>query len=310
MKNLSETLAKGLGTTFLLGLFSLSAWAQTNQCATIDCDCDSLMRGNDQALCVKQQATLRKDCKLAGGYTGYCRVAGLNAHPLPFATETSGVLIEHSDELEANLEQTEALFWSADQDLATGVKYQNRSAYGNALTAYKNLAATLNKIYQFQRQAYNSYQAIDEQGDADDVATDAWQPLSKWGQKLYVQARSLWADKPESEPKLQRKRQVLAMNVMRYANSTLQQAGEMAALADEPEQAARLWRMVAENAELMVSWRTQTRSKAQYINYFTQQGVAAWFRSALYYDQLEETELASEARLKADQLSKTNVASR
>ncbi|AFU97560.2 hypothetical protein [Simiduia agarivorans] len=315
MKTKCETfarglLAKGLGAFVFFGTLLLPLHASANQCDAIQCDCDTLLQASDHALCLKQQAELRKDCNLAGSHTGYCRVAGLKAYPLPFSIDSSLDLIARSKDIEASLAQREALNWSAEQDLATAVKYQSRSAYGNALTAYKNLAATLDKLYALQRQAVDSFIAKDDAGEAEDVAGDAWEPLSEWSDKLYVQARGLWADKPESDPKLQRKRQVLAMNVMRYASSATQQAAEMAALADEPEDAATLWRKAAENAELMLGWRKQTRSKAQYINYFQQQGIAAWHRAAMYYDQLEEPELAAESRLKADQLAKTDVASR
>lgn len=300
----------GLGAVIFFGMLWQPVYAQNSQCEAIQCDCDTLMQAADHGLCLKQQAELRKDCNIAGSHTGYCRVAGLKAHPLPFSIDASLDLIARTKDIEASLAQREALSWSAEQDLATAVKYQGQSAYGNALTAYKNLVATLDKLYAIQRQAVDSFIAKDEAGEAEDVAGDAWEPLSEWADKLYVQARGLWADKPESDPKLQRKRQVLAMNVMRYASSATQQAAEMAALADETEDAAALWRKAAENAELMLGWRKQTRSKAQYINYFQQQGVAAWHRAAMYYDRLEEPELAAESRMKADQLAKTDVASR
>lgn len=314
MKTKSEIFTHGisarrLGITLFFAML-LPVAVQANQCEAIKCDCDTLLQASDHTLCLKQQTDLRKDCSIAGSHTGYCRVAGMKAYPLPFSIDASLELIARTKDIEASLEQREALMWSAEQDLATGIKYQSRSAYGNALTAYKNLAATLDKLYAIDRQAVDSFIAKDEAGEAEDVANDAWEPMSEWGEKLYLQSRSLWADKPESDPQLQRKRQVLAMNVLRYANSAIQQAAEMAALADEPEDAAGLWRKAAENAEVMLGWRTQTRSKAQYINYYQQQGIAAWHRAALYYDQLEEPELAAESRLRADQLAKTDVASR
>lgn len=291
-------------------LFTGAGQLSADQCVAIQCDCSGLQSTEERAVCMKQQDALIKDCKLAGQLTGYCRVAGVKAQPLPFALLQTETLLASEDAVNDALKQVEALYWSASEDLNTAGKYQEKSAYGNALTAYKSLAATLGRVYASQRQAVDSLQALDEKGEAEDLAEDAYGPLQQWAGTLYGKARALWGASPESDPKLQRKRQVLAMNLLRYAGDTYQQAAEMANSANADAEAGNLWREAANAAEVMVSWRQATQAKAQYINYYQQQAEAAWFRAALQWEKADEAELAAEARMKAAQLSGTSLVQR
>lgn len=296
----------------IISAFALSCAVPglADQCLAIQCDCSGLQLPAERAECMKQQDTLIKDCKLAGQLTGYCRTAGAKAQPLPFALVKTETLLADEDAAKDLLKQNEALFWSVNEDLKTAGSYQAKSAYGNALTAYKSLAATLSRIYGNQRQALDSLIALDEEGEAEDLADDAYPALKQWGDTLYGKARALWGASPESDPKLQSKRQVLAMNVLRYAADAYQQAAELANSANEDNEAGALWREAANAAEVMVSWRVATQAKAQYINYYQQQAEAAWFRAALQWDKAGEAELAAEARMKAEQLSRTKLVQR
>ncbi len=292
------------------GFLFWPAIAFANQCLTISCDCASLDSANDRAMCQQQEVQLIKDCELAGGLTGYCQIAGLQGAPMPFSLTRSDTLSPSEEAIEISLDQIEAFYWSVNQDLEGSQRYIESSAYGNALTVYKNLSTTLDRIYGIQRQAYDSWRALDDKDEAEDVASDAYEDMAALGETLYLRARGLWAERTESDAKLQRKRQILAMKVLRYAGSAYQQAAELAALAKERELAARLWQSSAETAEVMLSWRQQANSKAQYINYYRQQSVASWYRSALYWERIEEPEQAEIAREKALQLTKSQVAQR
>ena len=288
-----------------VGLICLSASVFANQCLTIQCDCASLDSSVDKLACEKQQLSLEQDCKASGDLTGYCQVAGLKATPLPFSLADVPSQLETEEDIETSLGLLESLFWSADEDLKTAERYQSASAYGNALTVYKNLSATIDRASGISLQGYKSWRTLDENGEADDVAEEAYAKHLAWGETLYIKARGLWAARVESDPKLQNKRLILAMNLLRYAGNSYQQSAEFAALAKDYTEAARAWESAATASELMISWRQQTKSKAQYLNYYRQQGVASWFRAALYWDKQDEPELAAEARLKAEVLSQT-----
>lgn len=295
---------------FALGLLLAPASALANQCAIIQCDCASLSDASDKALCQQQQSQLIKDCDLAGGLTGYCQVAGFKGAPMPFSLDKPAELLPSESGIEQSLAQVEALYWSVQEDQASAQRYVDKSAYGNALTVYKNMNNTLDRIFGIYQQAYDSWRALDDKGEAEDVADDGYEALVERAEALYLQSRSLWADRAESDPKLQRKRQILAMNVLRYAGSSFQQAAELAGLAKERELAAGYWQSAAETSELMLAWRQQAKSKAQYINYYRQQSVASWYRAALYWERIEEPEQAQLARDRALVLAKETVAQR
>ncbi|BFM11877.1 hypothetical protein R50072_20300 [Simiduia litorea] len=291
----------------MLTLSSLSTFA--NQCLTIQCDCATLTSGVDKLACEKQQLSLEADCKATGNLTGYCQIAGLDASPLPFSLYDLPPQFETEKDVEKSLGLLESMYWSAQEDLKSADNYQNKAAYGNALTVYKNLSATLDRAYGISRQAYNAWRALDEKGEAEDVAEAGYEKLHDWADVLYISARGLWAKRAETDPKLQKKRLVLAMNVLRYAGNSFQQAAELASLTKDYPEAARAWQAAAETSVVMISWRQQAKSKAQYINYYRQQGVASWYRAALYWDKDEEPELAAEARLQAERLQQTAVVS-
>lgn len=304
-----QTIIKLLApAAFCLSFMPSSALA--NQCATISCDCAGLESGRDRAMCEEQQTQLIKDCEIANALTGYCQIAGFNGQPMPFNLVQTSDVFADEDAIDQALGQIEAFYWSASEDLKSASNYTDTSAYGNALAVYKNLNSSLDRIYGVQRQAYDSWRALDDKGEAEDVAADAYEALALKGEELYLRARALWADRPESEVKLQRKRQILAMNVLRYSGSAYQQAAELAALAKEREVAAQLWQSAAETAETMLGWRQQAKSKAQYINYYRQQTVASWYRAALYWERIDEPEQAQMAREKAKQWSAEQVAQR
>jgi len=276
---------------------------------TIQCDCAALTLAEEKMACEKQQLSLETDCKATGNLTGYCQIAGLKASPLPFSLYDLPPQFTTEGEVEKSLALLESMYWSAQEDLKGADNYQNKSAYGNSLTIYKNLSATLDRAYGISRQAYDGWRALDEKGEADDVAEAGYEKLQEWGELLYITARGLWADRAEADPKLQKKRLVLAMNVLRYAGNSFQQAAELASLTKDYPEAARAWQAAAETSAVMISWREQTRSKAQYINYYRQQGVASWYRAALYWDKDEEPEPAAEARQQAERLQQTAVVS-
>ncbi|UTA46450.1 hypothetical protein L1F30_09715 [Simiduia sp. 21SJ11W-1] len=284
--------------------------AAANQCATISCDCSAIESSVDAALCEKQEAQLIKDCNLAEGLTGYCQIAGFNGNPMPFNLVQPEAVLADEDAIEQALEQVDAFYWSVNEDLKTSLNYENNGSYGNALAVYKNLASSLDRVYGVKRQAYQSWRALDDKDEAEEVAADAYEALAERGEALYLRARSLWAARAESDAKLQRKRQILAMNVLRYAGSAYQQAAELAAIGKEREAAAKLWETAAQTGELMLLWRQQAKSKAQYINYYRQQTVASWYRAALYWERIEEPEQAQLAREKAKLWSTEQVAQR
>lgn len=290
----------GFVVLIVLSASSMSLWA--NQCLTINCDCDSLAVAEEKVQCQKQETTLKKDCAIAGSFTGYCQVAGLKALPLPFSLYDIPAPLNSEEDIEQALTVIEGLVWSVSEDFKAAEQAQNTAAYGNALKYYKNIANGLDRIFGVHRQAYDSWRLLDEKGEAEDVADDGHKILKLWGDKLNVKAHGLWADRAESDPNLQNKRLTLAMNVLRYAGSAYQQSGELAAIAGERSDAASYWELAADTSETMVYWREQRQSKAQYVNYFRQQGVASWFRAAIYWEKLEEDEQAATAKSKAQKM--------
>lgn len=279
----------------LLVLLPVCAWAQ-QQCATINCDCLSLTNQTARTQCQQQEKELQGDCAAAGGHTGYCQIAGLRATPLPFDIFNYPKDVLGEDAISAAIKRLDTINWAASEDFDNARFSENVSSYGNALKSYKSMATNLEYIFNLRRQAYSSWVALDDKGDAESVADEGVALLQEWGGKLTVRARLLWNDPDQADPALRRKEQILAMNVLRYAASAYQQAAELAALGDEPEIAANIWQLAAKTSVEMLSWRQQTNSKATYLNYFRQQGIASWSRAAIYWDRINELGEAAQAR--------------
>lgn len=294
------------GFIFFLSAVSASA----NQCAQINCKCNSLPEGRWRNACETQQNEVNVSCESNSGVIKtYCGLHGPKAFPVAVSLNSSVPISDLKDfDEQSMVKQIETQRWSLAESYDSVKQKESAQQYGDAVQMLALHERDVDRLYDLQKIHIHHLLAQGHLKQAKVEAQTYVSQMLQYASNIKSYSESLWSERTamvKVDRVAAKAYRVMGLKLARMAASIYEQAGDLLGDAQLYTAAAKAWQNAAVVAQDLIAMETVSENKSRHIEFYQAQAGARFNRATYYWlqtqshlDDAEKTAHLAELALK------------
>ncbi len=273
------------------------------RCASINCDCASLLDPAYVATCERQQLRVEAACAEDKSADAFCTVHGPAAHPLALVTRVPNV--PATDSVRDANEAIASFYWSARQDANFSIDAYKEGNLKNATTILRIAERNLDSLFETQQSVAEYW--IGE--GKEDKAQDAWEDYASDTESLadHWQKYADSLNRDMSRGEFDRDTALLMKAVADITGRCYEQAGWAAGFAGRDKDAADAWYSAARIASRVVQMLEENGISASTASEYRHVTASRLHRASYHWLVNEDKDDAQELLVRSSEFMSSDI---